>query len=141
MNLTQALGFASVALAGLDLVSGLTGKKDDKESSISDVAGFLKKGAQAYGKAATKDGVFPAAPEVRPRTVKSLTRGTPAVSPTLAAAQPTYNPYSRPEIQTAMSNLLQNARNQQIRDFLTTQMIQPTIAGQRTLGIGKTELT
>jgi hypothetical protein len=40
-----------------------------------------------------------------------------------------------------MSNLLQNARNQQIRDFLTTQMIQPTIAGQRTLGIGKTELT
>lgn len=143
MNLTKALGFASVALAGLDLVSGLTGKKDDKESSISDVAGFLKKGAQTFTKAtgADKKPFTAAAPEVRPRSVKQLTRGTPAVSPTLAAAQPTYNPYSRPEIQTAMSNLLQNARNQQIRDFLTTQMVQPTIAGQRTLGIGKTELT
>jgi len=140
MNLSKALTFASVALGGIELISGLTGKKEGKETSISDVAGFVKKGVQAYGKASAKDGVFAAAPEVRPRTVKELTRGTPAVSPTLAAAQPTYNPYSRPEIQTAMSNLLQNARNQQIRDFLTTQMVQPTIAGQRTLGIGKTEL-
>lgn len=141
MNLSKALTFASVALLGVDLISGLTGKKEGKETSISDVAGFLQKGAKAYGQAAAKDGVFAAAPTVRPRSVKELTRGTPSVAPVMGAAQPTYNPYSRPEIQTAMSNLLQNARNQQIRDFMTTQMVQPTIAGQRTLGIGKTELT
>ena len=72
-----------------------------------------------------------------PRSVKELTRGNPSQVP--AQLQPIQRMVSaNPQLATAMSNLYQNAQNQQVRDmfasFQTEDVVQPTLKqGRRTI--------
>ena len=121
---------AGYALGGGSFTGALSGSIVQEGASA-----FLKTQGVEEGK--TTQGFVPT-PMEKPRTVQELTAGTRAITraPQLTQSQ---NPvYQMPEIQTAFTNLLNSARNEQVRRMLRESGydIEPTIKqGKKTAAL------
>jgi len=140
--------------SGMGEVGTLTAGRqfiDDAE----DVLGFIKKGANAYGKAAglfTKDAKgnkvrtdSPMFKQVKHRS-RSLgqmglgsSRGTGNYAATQTAPQGVG--YNNPQIRTAMSSLMQNvSNNQQMSQLMAQFAVRPTVSQNRQFNTGSQKL-
>ena len=124
---------------------------DDAE----DVLGFIKKGANAYGKAAglfTKDAkgnkVRTDSPmfkqdKHRSRSLGQMGLGSSRGNQNYAATQtaPQGVGYNNPQIRTAMSSLMQNvSNNQQMSQVMAQFAVRPTVSQNRQFNAGSQKL-
>ena len=126
-----AIGMGAGYFLGGGTVGGAASSAVVKElaSSFLTTTGFKRKDG-------TTQLPFKMAVAPSPRSVKELTRGNPSqVPPQLQPIQKMIS--ANPQLATAMSNLYQNAQNQQVRDMFAsfqTADVQPTIRqGRRTI--------
>ena len=120
-----------------------------------DVLGFIKKGANAYGKAAglfTKDAKgnkvrtdSPMFKQVkhRSRSLGQMGLGSSRGNQNYAATQtaPQGVGYNNPQIRTAMSSLMQNvSNNQQMSQLMAQFAVRPTVSQNRQFNAGSQKL-
>ena len=137
LNLGDILKVAVPAVAGYALGGGAFAGASAGSSLIAQGAqAFLK--SQGVGENQMTQGFVSTTVVPEARTVQELTAGTRAATraPQLTQSQ---NPvYQMPEVQTAFSNLLNNARNEQVRRMLRENGydVQPTARqGRRTAAL------
>ena len=139
LNLGDILKVAVPAVGGYVLGGGSFTKAAVGSSVVKDLAtSFLGSTGQLGEDNKPVPTGFVPTEMGKPRTVQELTAGTRAATraPQLTRSQ---NPvYQMPEVQTAFSNLLNNARNEQVRRMLRENGydVQPTTRqGRRTASL------
>jgi len=130
-------------------------KKDQFLDDAEDVLGFIKKGANAYGKAAglfTRDEkgnkVRTGSPmfkqvKHRARSLGQMGLGSSRGNQNYAATQtaPQGVGYNNPQIRTAMSSLMQNvSNNQQMSQLMAQFAVRPTVSQNRQFNAGSQKL-
>ncbi len=136
-NLGDILKVAVPAVAGYALGGGSFAGASIGSSLVKEGAGALLK-SQGVGKDQMTQGFVSTTVAPQARTLEQLTAGTRAATraPQLTQSQ---NPvYQMPEVQTAFTNLLNNARNEQVRRMLRENGydVQPTARqGRRTAAL------
>ena len=136
-NLGDILKVAVPAVAGYALGGGSFAGASIGSSLVKEGASaFLK--SQGVGQGQMTQGFVSTTVAPQARTLEQLTAGTRAATraPQLTQSQ---NPvYQMPEVQTAFTNLLNNARNEQVRRMLRENGydVQPTARqGRRTAAL------
>jgi len=136
--------FADTYTAGEQLAS------DVKSFMDSDTFGFIKEGAKAYTQTAglynakgerTQQQYFtpPTSARGRARPVGQLTSGSAAMVRSPVTATRVNVGYNNPDVQTALTSLINNSYNQQMNNMFASYIVTPTIqSGKRTVGIGST---
>lgn len=134
MKLLKALAPIAIGIgAGYFLSGGTLGGAASSATVKGLASSFLTATGREKGQ---RQLPFQMAVAPRPRSIQELTRGSPSQVP--EQLQPIQKMITtNPQLATAMSNLYQNAQNQQVRDmfasFQTTD-VQPTIRqGRRTI--------
>ena len=136
-SLGDALKIAVPALAGYALGGGSFAGASIGSSLVKEGASALLK-SQGVGKDQMTQGFVSTTVAPQARSLQDLTAGTRAATraPQLTQSQ---NPvYQMPEVQTAFTNLLNSARNEQVRRMLRENGydVQPTARqGRRTAAL------
>ena len=136
-NLGDILKVAVPAVAGYALGGGSFAGASIGSSLVKEGASALLK-SQGVGEGQMTQGFVSTTVAPQARTLEQLTAGTRAATraPQLTQSQ---NPvYQMPEVQTAFTNLLNNARNEQVRRMLRENGydVQPTARqGRRTAAL------
>jgi len=136
-SLGDALKIAVPALAGYALGGGSFAGASIGSSLVKEGASALLK-SQGVGEGQMTQGFVSTTVAPQARSLQELTAGTRAATraPQLTQAQ---NPvYQMPEVQTAFTNLLNSARNEQVRRMLRENGydVQPTARqGRRTAAL------
>jgi len=134
MKLLKALAPIAIGIgAGYFLGGGTVGSAASSAAVKGLASSFLTATGRKKGE---RQLPFQMAVAPSPRSVEELTRGNPLqVPPQLQPIQKMVS--ANPQLATAMSNLYQNAQNQQVRDMFAsfqTADVQPTIRqGRRTI--------
>ena len=129
----------------VDIGAGVTTAGDYLRQDVSDVLGFIQKGARAYiGTQATKGKVGYRGPEAYRR----LNPKSPYRAGKSKAGSKSYNPtssgrigYGNPNVETALKNLITRTNNQQLGNMFARYGIVPNIpTGRKTVTLGSANL-
>lgn len=129
----------------VDIGAGVTTAGDYLRQDVSDVLGFIQKGARAYVRSQEdkkKIGYK------GPTAYRRLNPKSPYRAGTSKAGSKSYNPtssgrigYSNPNVETALKNLITRTNNQQLGDMFARYGIVPNIpTGRKTLTLKSANL-